>query len=104
MSSLQELQEWYLSQCNEDWEHSYGVSIGTIDNPGWSLEVDLSDTNMEYVSYKEYSYGVGEDGDSSGDNWLFTKVENSKFIAYGGARKLEEMINTFLEWVKYQQE
>jgi len=59
MSSLQELQEWYLSQCNEDWEHTYGVSIGTIDNPGWSLEVELSDTSLENINYEEYSYGVG---------------------------------------------
>jgi hypothetical protein len=34
------LTQWYLAQCNEDWEHSYGVAIGTLDNPGWSLEVD----------------------------------------------------------------
>jgi hypothetical protein len=29
--------EWYTKQCNGDWEHSYGIRIDTIDNPGWSL-------------------------------------------------------------------
>ena len=32
--------DWYLSQCNGDWEHAYGVKIDTLDNPGWTLEVE----------------------------------------------------------------
>ena len=27
MDELQQLQEWCISQCNEDWEHTYGVKI-----------------------------------------------------------------------------
>jgi hypothetical protein len=38
------LQRWYVAQCNGEWEHSYGIEIGTLDNPGWSLRVDLKDT------------------------------------------------------------
>lgn len=34
MDSLALLQQWYLQQCNEDWEHSWGVRIATLDNPG----------------------------------------------------------------------
>ena len=41
MDELQLLQEWYVAQCDGDWEHSYGVKIDTLDNPGWSLKVDL---------------------------------------------------------------
>lgn len=44
MDTLQELQRWYRSQCNGDWEHSYGVKIDTLDNPGWSVTVELADT------------------------------------------------------------
>src|SRR5437763_10548099 len=25
MDELQQLQEWCISQCNQDWEHTYGV-------------------------------------------------------------------------------
>jgi Immunity protein 53 len=28
------------------WERSFGVEIGTLDNPGWSLKVDLTDTPL----------------------------------------------------------
>ena len=32
---FQRLQKWYKSQCNGDWEHSFGIKIETLDNPGW---------------------------------------------------------------------
>ncbi len=38
---LGELQGWFLAHCNGDWEHSHGVSIATLDNPGWSIEINL---------------------------------------------------------------
>lgn len=100
MNSLQELQEWYLSQCNEDWEHTYGISIGTLDNPGWSLEVELADTYLQGVDFKEQSYGVGEKAETSGHNWIICKVKDSKFIGHGGPRKLDEIIKVFLVWAK----
>jgi hypothetical protein len=100
MSALVDLQEWYFSQCNEDWEHTYGVSIGTLDNPGWSFAVELTDTYLEAITFTEHSYGVGLDGDASGDEWLICKVEGGKFVGYGGPRKLEEMISVFLSWAK----
>ena len=100
MSALRELQEWYLSQCNEDWEHTYGVSIDTLDNPGWSLEVELTDTDLDGVEFEERSYGLGEEARTSGENWLVCRVKDGKFLGYGGPRKLEEIINVFLTWAK----
>ncbi|HBU98859.1 MAG TPA: hypothetical protein DEF21_13285 [Thalassospira lucentensis] len=29
---------------NDDWEHTYGIAIGNIDNPGWSLKVEFIGT------------------------------------------------------------
>lgn len=100
MSALHELQEWYLSQCNEDWEHTYGVSIDTLDNPGWSLEVELTDTYLDGVEFEERSYGLGDEARASGENWLVCRVKDGKFLGYGGPRKLEEIINVFLSWAK----
>ena len=100
MSAIQELQSWYLSQCNEDWEHTYGIEIGTLDNPGWSLAVDLTDTDIDGKTYAGFSYGVGENAESSGDEWLITKTEKNRFIGYGGPEKLEELIQLFLAWAK----
>ena len=41
------LQDWYLAQCNGDWEHEFGIKIDTLDNPGWSVVIDLLGTNYE---------------------------------------------------------
>ncbi|RRJ95187.1 hypothetical protein Ga0100231_013590 [Opitutaceae bacterium TAV4] len=43
-SALQRLSEWYASQCDGDWEHSYGFKISTLDNPGVAIEIDLFGT------------------------------------------------------------
>ncbi|NJK29772.1 MAG: rhodanese-related sulfurtransferase [Acaryochloris sp. RU_4_1] len=100
MSALKDLQHWYLSQCNGDWEHTYGVSIETLDNPGWSCIIDLSETILENVKFQKYSYGVEEQTHSSGDEWLVCKVKDKKFMGYGGSQKLEEIIEVFLKWEK----
>jgi len=47
MKALSLLEKWYSAQCDGDWEHQYGVSIGTLDNPGWTLEIDLRGTDSE---------------------------------------------------------
>ncbi len=100
MSSLNDFEAWYFSQCNEDWEHTYGIEIGTLDNPGWFLKVDLADTDIDGKEYDGFSYGVGNDSETSGNNWLITKIEEGQFVGYGGPLKLEELIQVFLAWVK----
>ena len=45
------LQAWYATQCDGDWEHDYGVSIQTLDNPGWHLSVDLTETALAKAQF-----------------------------------------------------
>jgi hypothetical protein len=47
MDPLTQLERWYLSQCDGDWEHTHGIVIGTLDNAGWSLTIDLLETPLE---------------------------------------------------------
>ena len=98
MDNLALLQQWYLQQCDEDWEHSYGVRIETLDNPGWSLDINLADTSLEGKAFDPVHYGMFEEAETSGNEWLFCKVENNMFSARGGPLKLDEMINVFLQW------
>jgi hypothetical protein len=35
------IDNWYLLQCTGSWEHKYGMTIETTDNPGWWLEMDV---------------------------------------------------------------
>jgi Immunity protein 53 len=48
---LIELQQWYASNCNGDWEHSYRIKIDTLDNPGWHLAIELEETNLQNHSF-----------------------------------------------------
>ena len=45
------LQRWYGSQCDGDWEHEWGVAIATLDNPGWSVKIDLEETDLADREY-----------------------------------------------------
>jgi hypothetical protein len=94
------LQRWYQSQCNGDWEHSDGIRIATLDNPGWTVDIDLNDTILENKTFQLKSYGVGKDAGTSGDEWLDCKVEHGVFKGRGGPFKLQEMIEIFLDWAQ----
>ena len=92
-SVLREIQEWYLAQCDGDWEHSFGVTINTLDNPGWSLSVDLQGTNLESKPFDE----LREDYETRLD-WMICRKTGMKFEAAGGPEKLKDMIRIFLRW------
>jgi hypothetical protein len=116
MSPLQELQKWYRSQCNGNWEHAWGIKIGTLDNPGWSLLINLADTDLANKAFAVYSSGLPEQSEldritageiahslpngtkRDADDWIHCKVEDQSFKAFGGPFKLEEMIKVFLRW------
>ena len=46
------LQAWYVSQCDGDWEHQNGISISTLDNPGWEVPIDLVDVDLPAADYE----------------------------------------------------
>ena len=31
------LERWFKSRCDGSWEHDFGITIETTDNPGWLL-------------------------------------------------------------------
>lgn len=99
MSVLAEIQDWYNSNCDEDWEHSYGVTIETLDNPGWRVTIDLTDTNLENKPFTEI-----EENSSDESKWLNCKVENSKFQGAGNQFQLERILRIFVDWAKSQNE
>jgi len=94
MNALQQLQGWYFAQCNGDWEHRYGVTISTLDNPGWTLEVDLTNTCLSEKPFATLT----NDSDHS-QNWIHCSIRDGKFVGACGPRKLEAVIEIFLVWV-----
>lgn len=94
MESLEWLQSWYLLQCNGDWEHSYGVKIDTLDNPGWSLEIDLTDTSLQNRPFEKTKIERTE------DDWVMCEVEKNQFYGAGGPKNLGEIIQVFRNWIE----
>lgn len=97
MDLLQRIQRWYTINCNGDWEHSYGISIWhgisiqTLDNPGWMVTINLEDTclindNSPYILH-----------DRSTTDWIGYKVESKKFEGVGGPENLSEILSYFLD-------
>ena len=89
---IERLQGWFLSACDGKWEHDKGISIQTLDNPGWSLTIDLGATALSAATMKAYSHNHGE------EDWVYCRVELDQFIAAGDPSKLEWMIDFFCNW------
>ena len=87
---LTRLQNWYLTNCDGDWEHGYGMSINTIDNPGWTIKINLSDTCLQDLKYDKQI-------DNGTFDWLFIKVADKTLEAVGDPSKLSIFLTIFLD-------
>jgi len=94
-SALFDLQEWYASQCDGNWEHGFGIRIDTLDNPGWSLNINLMETELEGVPFSELKENYEDERD-----WLICSVRDNSFDGRGGPFRLERMIQIFLAWAR----
>ncbi len=90
--SVARLQEWFATHCDGNWEHQYGLKIETLDNPGWSFEVDLHETDLDGKSFEEVDVTRSE------EDWVECRVRKNRFEGYCGLRNLKELIEVFLKW------
>jgi hypothetical protein len=93
MDTLQKLTSWFSAQCNGEWEHTYGIKIATLDNPGWELRIDLTETALVDQPFEAIQR------DRSEKDWVRCRLEGTTFAGYGGVSNLDELINIFLDWV-----
>src|ERR1017187_1158140 len=93
MDELDWLQNWYRSQCDGDWEHGYEVHIEPLDNPGWSVHINLKGTSSEGLTREKLSIGSGD------NDWMVCWIANERFEGRGDAMKLKSIIGVFREWV-----
>jgi immunity protein 53 of polymorphic toxin system len=91
INTLSRLQQWFRTTCDGDWEHGHGI-IATLDNPGWSLKVDLEASGLADRECAPVRV------DWSENDWLRYRVDGDTFVAYGGPENLDEMISAFLNW------
>ena len=103
MESLDDLQVWYASQCDGDWEHSYGIRIETLDSadpklgrgapPGWFVTVELDDTELEDRPFAELKDNYDEE-----TAWMRCWRDGTSFKGACGPLRLGDVIEAFLVW------
>jgi len=97
MNTLQEFQQWFQSQCDGEWEHGYAVKIESLDNPGWVVTIELTDTELVDRPFTEVQRLEHE------TDWIHCRVHDHKFEGHGGPFKLDEILQIFLAWAAEKQ-
>jgi hypothetical protein len=102
---LSKLMRWYYANCNEEWEHSCGVKIDTLDNPGWLVVINLEGTGIALESipptkvYRDKDdwceCGATHDPTMGG---LGLPDMGNAFRGAGGPHNLAEIIEYFLRF------
>jgi hypothetical protein len=95
------LQQWYSAHSDGIWEHGAGITIETIDNPGWSVKICLDGTEMESIPFEPVKTEIGE------RDWIQCRVAERerresyrRFEGHGGALNLSDIIQLFRTWVE----
>lgn len=88
------LQQFFLSNCNGEWEHSYGCKIDTMSDPGWFFQFDLMETQHAGKFLEPL------EDQSSALVWLRCKLEDGVFTAQCSPRRLGECIEILRDVVE----
>lgn len=87
------LQQWFANQCDGQWEHQHGITIETLDNPGWYIGIDLGGTEIARKKFNRTNHS------RSRHDWVECRVASERFEGFGGPGNLGEIIDVFLRWV-----
>ncbi|MCK7627472.1 immunity 53 family protein [Streptomyces sp. RS10V-4] len=88
LDPLSALTAWYSRQCDGEWEHEYGIRIETLDNPGWSVEIDLDETALSGVTLDRTEVAEGA-------SWLQAWSDGSVFHLRCGPADLGAAVERF---------
>lgn len=101
-STLVRLACWYASRCDGEWEHAFGVRIGTLDNPGWTVVIDLTGTPLEHRPFERVVEGEEDENYAEGGEqigpWMTCLVEQKAWRAHCDPTSLERVLTRFLDW------
>jgi hypothetical protein len=92
-STLERISNWFKTQSNGDWEHQSGIAISTLDNPGWSLKIDIVGTVLEHKAFDLISDRMDDENE-----WLRCWKEDGVFRGVCGPTRLEDVLEHFLLW------
>lgn len=89
--ALTSLIEWFSSQCDGNWEHSYGIIIESLDNPGWMVSIDTRDLDTEIKNFDWVKLELENKG------WMHYHVKGNRFECACDPNSLRLAIETFIK-------
>lgn len=92
---LSSIMEWYSAHCDGDWEHQKGLSLQTLDNPGWLLKVNLVGTNLENATMVPISEGCDESSHPEGEEWIDCRIQDKEFVGASDPAQVPRLITIF---------
>jgi predicted nucleic acid-binding protein len=58
------LERWCQERCDDEWEQEHGISIRTLDNPGWLVTADPLSANVRETAARPSLVEMGEPASS----------------------------------------
>jgi Immunity protein 53 len=98
MDLLQALQDWYARQCDGDWEHDHGVTIESLDNPGWLVMISLGGTKLQLRPFRPITGALDAGGFPDDARWLRCYTKDDVWHGAGDETQLPVILRTFLSW------
>lgn len=94
------IDNFYKQHCNDEWEHLYGFTIETCDNPGWLLTITDPDLYNKSIQHK---YSSVLNMISKQYSVSITHVHEQKSIIYAVkifSISLESLINSGAKFIR----
>ena len=82
---------WVESQFDGNWEHGRGFSLGLVDNPGWTLRIDVSNHDVSRTTLLPI-----KESDVDHTRFFFAEVTaDDVFDGICDATQLERLLRVF---------
>ena len=87
-------QQWYAAQCQKGKSEAPAISMTSLDNPGWSLNIELTGTELAGGKMEPIDFDNGD------YDWLicniYRKNDEVSFSGVGDPSKLVVMLDQFV--------
>lgn len=87
--------QWYSSQCNGEWEKTYGVSIQFDKLNQWRVMFDLLYTEWEFADIPKKEVKISD------KQWIKCEKQFACFVGMGDSKQLRKIINYFRNFIQH---
>jgi hypothetical protein len=94
MPPVEFLQTWYRAQSNGHWECSHGITVESLNNPGWIVTIDLEGTPLENRAMPSVAREISQ------RDWMVCEVDHNQFRGQGDPEKLVSILEIFQAWAE----